>query len=94
MEDNQDGEVTVYGRAISHLSGSFVLSERARIENIRCLGQPNTLDPCGVDNIDGESSQAWSPDIVPVGFDGVRNACQKIGRDCLFRYGGSSLRKG
>jgi hypothetical protein len=33
MEHNQEREVTVYGRAISHLPGPFVLRERAPIEN-------------------------------------------------------------
>ena len=58
----------------------LVLNEGARIENACCLRQPNALDPCGIDNIHWESSQAWSPDIVPVGFDGMRNACQKVRR--------------
>jgi hypothetical protein len=74
MEDYDHREVTLEGRAISHLLASLVLNERARIKNVSWLGQPTALDPCGIDNIDRESSQAWSPDIVPVGFDGMRNA--------------------
>ena len=35
-------------------------------KNVSSLGQPTPIDICGIDNIDRESSQAWSPDIVPV----------------------------
>jgi hypothetical protein len=59
----------------------------------RLLGQPNALDPCGIDNIDWESSQERCPDIVPVGFDGVRNTCQKISRGCLLQHDASSFQK-
>ena len=91
MEHNQNRKVAVDRRAISHLPGPFVLNERARIENVGRVRQPGTLDPRGIDNVDRESSQAWIPDIVPVGFDGVRNACEKIVRDCLFRYDAYSV---
>src|SRR6266478_1300832 len=50
-EHNQDRKVVVDRRAIPHLPGSLVLNERARIENVRCLGQPDALDPGGVHNI-------------------------------------------
>jgi hypothetical protein len=36
--------------------------------------------------IDWESGQARGIDIVPMWFDGVRNARQKIRRGCLFRH--------
>ena len=77
MELNQDREVAIDLRAVSHLPGLRAIYKCARIENVRCLGQPNPLDPCGVDNVDRESSRTRSPDIVPVGFDGVRNERQK-----------------
>lgn len=35
----------------------LVLNERARIENVCCLGQPNA-DPCGIGIIDRESDGA------------------------------------
>ena len=47
------------------------------------LRMPDALAPCGIDNIDQESRQAWSPDIVPVGFDGMWYACQKTRRCCF-----------
>ena len=45
------------GRNMSHLLGLFVLNERTRIENVRCLGQPDALDSWGIDNIGRESIQ-------------------------------------
>ena len=90
-EHNPDPEVAVDRGAKSHLPGLRAVYKCARIENILCLGQPSPLDPCGIDNIDRESSQASSPDIVPVGFDGVWNERQKIRRACLFRHDACSL---
>ena len=87
MEHNQDREVAVDRRAISHLPGLLALNECARIENVRRVGQPGALDPCGVDNIDWESSQAWSPDIVPVGFDGVGNESHAINESYFLGHG-------
>jgi len=80
MEHNQDGKVAVDRRAVSHLLRPIILNERVRVEDVPCLGQSNPVDPFGIDNIDWKSGQALGPDIVPVGFDDVRNACEKIRR--------------
>src|SRR5438552_7839565 len=58
------------------------------------LGQPNALDPCGIDNIDRESSQAWSPDIVPVRFDVCGIGARKSGEVVRFDMMRTPLRKG
>jgi len=80
LEHNQDRKVGVGGRAITHLPRALALNKCARIENLRCVGESNPFNPCSADNIDGKSGHAWRPDIVPVGFDGVRHACEKIRR--------------
>jgi hypothetical protein len=67
VENHQDQEAAFDCRAIPHLPGLVALNKCTAIENVRCLRQVNALYPCGIDNIDRESSQAWSPDIVPVG---------------------------
>jgi hypothetical protein len=84
MELDQDREVAVDRRAVSHLPGLRSIYKCARIENVRCLGQLNPLDPCGIDNIDRESSQAWSQYMVTVGFDGVWMNARKSGKGACF----------
>jgi len=78
MEHNQDPKVTVDRRATPHLPGPLVLNKCARIEDVSCVGQSYRINPCGVDDVDWKSSQTLSPYIVRVGFDGVRNTCEKI----------------
>ena len=54
---HQDRKVAFDCRAIKHLPGLRALNKCTGIENVRCFGEPNTLDPCGIDNIDREPSQ-------------------------------------
>jgi len=48
------------------------------------LSMTNRCNECvGIENVG--CVQAWCPDIVPVGLDGMRNTCQKVRRS-LFRH--------
>lgn len=87
MEDYKEREVTLDARAIPHLPGAFVFDERSGIENVGSVRPSSALNPCAVDNIDRESSQAPSPDIVPVGFDGVRKKSQRFNGSHFFGHG-------
>ena len=80
MEDHEDKEVTLDGREIAHLPGVFVFYERSGIENVGRIRPPSTLDPGGIDNVDRESSQTPSIDIVPMRSDGLWTKSRTIKR--------------